>query len=66
MSLINSILKAFVGDKSQKDVKGIQPLVNKIKSFEGALTQLSHDELRAKAIILKIPLKRPVPKKTPK
>ncbi|RZJ64666.1 MAG: preprotein translocase subunit SecA, partial [Flavobacterium sp.] len=53
MSLINNILKAFVGDKSQKDVKGIQPLIVKIKSFEGALTQLSHDELRAKTIYFK-------------
>ena len=48
MSIINSILKAFVGDKSEKDVKAIQPLVSKVKSFESALQTLSHDELRAK------------------
>ena len=48
MSIINSILKAFVGDKSEKDVKAIQPLVTKVKSFESALQTLSHDELRAK------------------
>jgi len=53
MSLINSILKTFVGDKSQKDVKAIQPLVTKIRSFEGALMQLSHDELRAKTVYFK-------------
>ncbi|MDV6168428.1 preprotein translocase subunit SecA [Flavobacterium sp. DG1-102-2] len=53
MSLINSILKAFVGDKSQKDVKAMQPLINKIKSYEGALAQLSHDELREKTIYFK-------------
>jgi preprotein translocase subunit SecA len=41
-------LKAFVGDKSEKDVKAIQPLISKVKSFEGALQALSHDELRAK------------------
>jgi preprotein translocase subunit SecA len=41
-------LKAFVGDKSDKDVKAIQPLVTKVKSFESALQALSHDELRAK------------------
>jgi preprotein translocase subunit SecA len=41
-------LKAFVGDKSEKDVKAIQPLVTKVKSFESALQALSHDELRAK------------------
>jgi preprotein translocase subunit SecA len=48
MSIINSILKAFVGDKSEKDVKTIQPLITKVKSFESALQALSHDELRAK------------------
>lgn len=53
MSLLNNILKAFVGDKSQKDVKALQPLINKIKSFEGTLTPLSHDELRAKTIYFK-------------
>jgi preprotein translocase subunit SecA len=48
MSIINSILKAFVGDKSQKDIKGIQPLIAKTKTFENALSALSHDQLRAK------------------
>ncbi len=48
MSIINSILKAFVGDKSEKDVKAIQPLITKVKSFESALQAISHDELRAK------------------
>jgi len=57
MSFINSILKAFVGDKSQKDVKAIQPLVTKIKSFETALQALSHDELRAKTTAFKEKIK---------
>ena len=48
MSFINSILKAFVGDKSQKDVKALQPYLAKIKTFEASLSALSHDELRAK------------------
>ena len=48
MSLVNSIIKAFVGDKSKKDVKELQPIVKKIRSFESALQQLSHDELRQK------------------
>ncbi len=48
MSFINSILKAFVGDKSKKDVKELQPLVDKIKSFESQLEGLGHDELRNK------------------
>lgn len=48
MSFINSILKAFVGDKSQKDVKALQPYLTKIKALESTLAALSHDELRAK------------------
>ncbi|RYD85003.1 MAG: preprotein translocase subunit SecA, partial [Sphingobacteriales bacterium] len=52
------MLKAFVGDKSQKDVKALQPLVAKIKSFEGALIQLSHDELREKTVYFKDTIKK--------
>ena len=48
MSIVDSILKIFVGDKSQKDVKAIQPIIAKIKSFESSLQSLSHDELREK------------------
>ncbi|HQA74938.1 MAG TPA: preprotein translocase subunit SecA, partial [Flavobacterium sp.] len=57
MSFIDSILKAFVGDKSQKDVKSIQPLVNKIKSFENSLMALSNDELRSKTVEFKQKIK---------
>ncbi len=53
MSILNSILKAFVGDKSEKDVKAIQPLITKIKTFEASLSSLSHDELRAKTTYFK-------------
>ncbi len=48
MSFINSILKVFVGDKSQKDVKALQSTVAKVKSFESELSALSNDELRAR------------------
>ncbi|WP_375239273.1 preprotein translocase subunit SecA [Aurantibacter sp.] len=48
MSFLDSVLKLFVGDKSKQDVKSIMPLVEKVKSFESALTALSHDQLRAK------------------
>jgi preprotein translocase subunit SecA len=53
MSFINSILKAFVGDKSQKDVKALQPYLTKIKAAEAGLSSLSHDELRAKTVDFK-------------
>ncbi|SCX78516.1 preprotein translocase subunit SecA [Flavobacterium caeni] len=58
MSFINSILKVFVGDKSQKDVKALQGNVNKIKGFESALAALSHDELRAKTAYFKDRIKQ--------
>ncbi len=48
MSLLNSVLKVFVGDKSKQDVKAIMPVVNKIKTFEAAIAALSNDALRAK------------------
>ncbi|KPM31726.1 Preprotein translocase subunit SecA [Croceitalea dokdonensis DOKDO 023] len=53
MSFLNSVLKVFVGDKSEKDVKSMQPLVKQIKSFEAALEGLSHDELRQKTVDFK-------------
>lgn len=53
MSFINSVLKVFVGDKSEKDVKSLQPLVKEIKSFEQQLEGLSHDELRQKTASFK-------------
>lgn len=53
MSFINSVLKVFVGDKSEKDVKSMQPLVKKVKSFEQELEGLSHDELRQKTVQFK-------------
>ena len=34
MSFINSILKMFVGDKSEKDVKATQPYISKIKALK--------------------------------
>lgn len=58
MSLINSILKVFVGDKSQKDVKATQPYINKIKALEPVLASLSHDELRAKTAEFKAKIKQ--------
>ena len=48
MGLLDKVLKVFVGDKSKQDVASIQPIVEKIKSFESQLEKLSHDELRQK------------------
>jgi len=53
MSFLDSVLKVFVGDKSKQDVKALMPLVEKIKTYEAALEQLSHDDLRAKTAYFK-------------
>ena len=58
MSFINSIIKAFVGDKSEKDVKATQPYITKIKALEPVLATLSHDELRAKTTEFKEKIKQ--------
>ncbi len=58
MSFINSIIKAFVGDKSEKDVKATQHYITKIKAIEPTLTSLSHDELRAKTAGFKEQIKQ--------
>jgi len=48
MDFLNSVLKVFVGDKSKKDVKALEPTVNKVKALEAEFEALSLDELRAK------------------
>ncbi len=53
MGILDGILKAFVGDKSKKDINVIQPIVDKIKTYEAALEKLSLDELRAKTQVFK-------------
>lgn len=53
MDFLNSIIKAFVGDKSKRDVKDLQPMVNQIRSHEMELEKLSHDELREKTLYFK-------------
>ena len=53
MSLLNTVIKAFVGDKSKKDVKELQPLVDQINSHGAVLESLSNDELRQKTAYFK-------------
>ncbi|APZ46872.1 preprotein translocase subunit SecA [Polaribacter reichenbachii] len=57
MGILDSVIKLFVGDKQQKDLKILQPIVEDVKKFEAALTKLSHDELRAKTQEFKDKLK---------
>lgn len=44
----NKILKALFGDKSSRDLKLIQPFVDKVKAAYPEIQALSNDELRAK------------------
>ena len=44
----NKILKSLFGDKSTRDMKLIQPLVEKVKAKYPEIKALSNDELRAK------------------
>ena len=45
---LNSFLKSLFGDKSSRDMKLIQPIVEKVKVAYPAIQALSNDELRAK------------------
>ena len=53
MSILNSVIKLFVGDKQQKDLKILQPIVEKVTAFESSLSALTNDQLRAKTIEFK-------------
>jgi len=48
MGILDSVLKVFVGDKSKKDLKDIQPKVELIKKAEKLIEGLQDDQLRAK------------------
>ena len=48
MSVLNSILKIFVGNKAKKDLKEISPIVLSINSLEENYSNISNDELRTK------------------
>ncbi|MCC8358494.1 preprotein translocase subunit SecA [Salinimicrobium sediminilitoris] len=57
MSFLDTVLKVFVGDKSKKDIKEIQPIVNQILALEKEYEALSLDELRAKTTAFKTRIK---------
>jgi len=53
MSLLNSVLKVFVGDKTKKDLAKILPLVEQINSHYKSFKDLSNDGLRKKTFSFK-------------
>ena len=57
MSLLNSVLKVFVGDKKKKDLKTLLPIVAKVTAFESPIASLSDDGLRDKTLEFKSKIK---------
>ena len=53
MSLLDSIIKVFVGDKKKKDLKELEPFIKKVHAFDAEMESLSIDELRAKTTYFK-------------
>ena len=53
MSIVNSLLKVFLGDKSGKDLKKLTPLVDEINIEFDKLSAISNDQLRNKTIEFK-------------
>ncbi len=41
MSILNSVLKTFVGDKTKKDLSKIRPLVGQINNNKNSFDKLS-------------------------
>ena len=44
----NEFISKLFGNKATRDMKEIQPWVNKVKAVYPEIDKLSHDELRAK------------------
>ncbi|WP_068598224.1 preprotein translocase subunit SecA [Vaginella massiliensis] len=53
MSILDKILKGFLGDKNAKDVKELQKYVDRANATYESLKTLSHDELRNKTVEFK-------------
>src|SRR3712207_3112423 len=51
---INKFLQSIFGNKSSRDMKLIQPLVEQVKAAYPAIKELSNDELRAKTQEIKL------------
>ncbi len=52
MNILTKLLTNFFGNKSEKDIKEIAPLVEKIKAEYNLLSGISSDELRARSMAL--------------
>src|SRR5437762_14205935 len=46
--MLDAFIKRFIGPNNEKEVKKIQPIVQKINELESRLSSLSEDQLRSK------------------
>ena len=53
MNFLNNILKTFLGNKAEKDISKIRPLVTHINEIQKTLKNISNDDLRNKTESLK-------------
>lgn len=53
MGFLNTVLKKLFGTKSEKDIKEIQPYVDKVKAAYPRIEKMTNDELRAETQRLK-------------
>ena len=51
--MISNLLKKIVGTKNERELKRIQPLVERTREFEQALMKLSDAELQGKTVLFK-------------
>ncbi|MCG2793481.1 MAG: preprotein translocase subunit SecA [Weeksellaceae bacterium] len=57
MSFLNTVLKSFLGDKNEKDLKEVKKVVTKVKAVETGIQELADDELRDKTAEFKEKIK---------
>ena len=51
--MLAKLFKAFVGDKSAKDIQEVQPIVDRVKELEPSVTGLTADDLRGRSDALR-------------
>jgi len=56
--MMNSVLKAIFGTKHEREMKKLQPVVDKINSYESAMQALSDEALKAKTTEFKERIKK--------
>ena len=53
MGIIDSLLSGFLGNKSERDIKEIQPFIDKIKNIYPSIASLSHNQIRERSAAIK-------------